>query len=41
MRVERLDKTVATFGDVPRSQAVKWIRRGEVTVDGEVCRDPA
>ena len=39
--MERLDKTVAMFGNIPRSEAVKRIRRGEVTVDGAVCRDPA
>lgn len=39
--MERLDKAVATFGNIPRSEAVKRIRRGEVTVDGTVCRDPA
>ena len=32
--MERLDKTVAAFGNIPRSDAVKRIRRGEVTVDG-------
>lgn len=39
--MERLDKAVATFGDMPRSEAVKLIRSGRVTVDGAVCRDPA
>lgn len=39
--MERLDKTVATFGDMPRSQATRLIRTGRVRVDGVLCRDPA
>ncbi len=39
--MERLDKTVATCGDLPRSEAAKLIRSGRVTVDGVPCRDPA
>lgn len=38
--MERLDKTVAQYADMPRKQAVHLIRSGRVTVDGEVWRSP-
>ena len=38
--MDRLDKAVATCGGIPRSEAGGLIRRGQVTVDGTVCRDP-
>ncbi len=38
--MERLDKTVAQYADMPRKQAVHLIRAGRVTVDGEVWRAP-
>lgn len=39
--VERLDKTVATFGNMTRSQATRLIRVGQVRVDGALWRDPS
>ena len=39
--MQRLDKTVSQFGNMTRSEAVRLIRGGRVTVDGTVCRDPA
>lgn len=38
--MERLDKTVAQYADMPRKQAVHLIRAGRVMVDGEVWRAP-
>ncbi len=38
--MERLDKAVAQLADMPRKQAVHFIRAGRVTVDGEVWRAP-
>ncbi len=37
----RLDKFLTHTGKVTRSEGGKLIRRGAVTVDGEVCKDPA
>lgn len=39
--MERLDKTIANFGNMPRSQATRLIRIGQVRVNGAVCRDPS
>ncbi len=39
--VQRLDKLIASQGTMSRSDTVRLIRRGAVTVDGVVCRDPA
>ncbi len=41
MKPQRLDKFVATQGSLTRSTATTRIRRGEVTVNGAVVRDPA
>lgn len=37
---ERLDKLIATYGNMSRREAIALIRRGRVTVDGAVCRQP-
>lgn len=39
--LQRLDKLIASQGTLSRSDAVRLIRRGAVTVNGAVCRDPA
>ncbi len=39
-RSERLDKLIATYRNISRRDAVSLIRRGHVTVDGEVRRRP-
>lgn len=39
--MERLDKTVANCGNIPRRDAVRLIRTGQVQVDGVPWRDPA
>ena len=36
----RLDRLLGTLGKGTRSEAQRMIRRGEVSVDGQVCRDP-
>ena len=38
---QRLDKFIASQGTLSRSETVRLIRQGRVTVDGAVCRDPA
>ena len=38
--MERLDKTVAQYADMPRKQAIHLIRAGRVLVDGDVWRSP-
>lgn len=37
--LQRLDKMIASQGTVSRSETVRLIRSGRVTVDGVVCRD--
>lgn len=39
--LQRLDKLIASQGMRSRSETVRLIRQGKVTVDGVVCRDPA
>lgn len=39
--VQRLDKLIASQGTRSRSETVRLIRSGQVTVNGAVCRDPA
>ena len=39
--MQRLDKLIASQSTRSRSEAVTLIRRGRVTVDGAVCRDPS
>ncbi len=39
--MERLDKLLCSQGTLTRSDAGRVIRRGRVTVDGVVCRQPA
>lgn len=39
--VQRLDKAIASQGTNSRSETVRLIRRGAVTVNGALCRDPA
>ena len=41
MKPQRLDKFIATQGALTRSVATSQIRRGNVTVNGAVCRDPS
>ena len=41
MKPQRLDKFIATQGALTRSTATSQIRRGNVTVNGAVCRDPS
>lgn len=41
MKPQRLDKFVSTQGALTRSAATSHIRRGNVTVNGAVCRDPS
>ena len=36
----RLDRLLGTLGKGTRSEAQRMIRRGEVSVNGQVCRDP-
>ena len=38
---ERLDKILVSQGAATRREAQRLVRAGKVTVDGEVCRDPA
>lgn len=38
---QRLDKFIASQGTLSRSETVRLIRQGRVTVDGAVCRDPS
>ncbi len=38
---QRLDKLIASQGTLSRSETVRLIRGGRVTVDGAVCRDAA
>ncbi len=38
---QRLDKLIASQGTLSRSETVRLIRQGQVTVDGIVCRDAA
>ncbi len=38
---QRLDKLIASQGTLSRSETVRLIRSGQVTVDGIVCRDAA
>ena len=38
---QRLDKLIASQGTLTRSETVRLIRSGQVTVEGEVCRDAA
>ena len=37
---ERLDKLLAARGAGTRSEVKRWIRRGQVTVDGEIVKRP-
>ncbi len=39
--MQRLDKLIASQGTRSRSETVRLIRAGLVTVDGVVCRDPS
>lgn len=39
--MQRLDKLIASQGTRSRSETVRLIRSGQVTVNGEVCRDPS
>jgi 16S rRNA pseudouridine516 synthase len=39
--LQRLDKLIASQGTMSRSETVRCIRAGQVTVNGTVCRDPA
>ena len=39
-KAERLDKLISHQCALPRSEAVRAIRRGRVAVDGKVCRVP-
>lgn len=39
-KAERLDKLISHQCALPRSEAVRAIRRGRVAVDGKVCRAP-
>lgn len=41
MAVQRLDKLIASQGTRSRSETVRLIRSGQVTVNGAVCRDPS
>ena len=38
---QRLDKLIASQGTLSRSETVRLIRAGQVTVNGSVCRDAA
>lgn len=38
---ERLDKCIATYLNIPRSEAVRLIRGGRVTADGRIVRCPS
>lgn len=38
---ERLDKILVSQGMASRRDVQQWIRRGKVTVDGEIIRDPS
>ena len=39
--MQRLDKLIASQGTRSRSETVRLIRSGQVTVNGVVCRDPS
>lgn len=39
--VQRLDKLIASQGTLSRSETVRLIRGGRVSIDGVVCRDPS
>ncbi len=39
--MQRLDKLIASQGTLSRSETVRLIRAGQVTVNGAVCRDPS
>ncbi len=39
--MQRLDKMIASQGTRSRSETVRLIRSGQVTVNGVVCRDPS
>lgn len=39
--MQRLDKLIASQGTRSRSETVRLIRSGQVTVNGTVCRDPS
>ena len=39
--MQRLDKLIASQGTLSRSETVRLIRSGQVTVDGVLCRDPS
>ena len=39
--LQRLDKLIASQGTQSRSEVTRLIRRGQVTVDGVICRDPS
>lgn len=39
--MQRLDKLIASQGTRSRSETVRLIRSGQVTVNGAVCRDPS
>lgn len=39
--MQRLDKLIASQGTRSRSETVRLIRAGQVTVNGVVCRDPS
>ncbi len=39
--MQRLDKLIASQGTRSRSETVRLIRSGRVTVNGAVCRDPS
>ena len=39
--MQRLDKVIASQGTRSRSETVRLIRAGQVTVNGVICRDPS
>lgn len=39
--MQRLDKLIASQGTRSRSETVRLIRSGQVTVNGAICRDPS
>ena len=41
MKMERLDKLLSAMGVCARRETAAMAKRGEIRVDGEVCRDPA
>jgi 16S rRNA U516 pseudouridylate synthase RsuA-like enzyme len=36
----RLDKWLAQYGGMSRSEATRAIKRKQVTIDGEICNSP-